>query len=403
MRDTLVVDLSDWLSGPYCTKLLADYGARVIKVEGLAGDPARRMGPFPDDAAIPEGGGLFLHLNTNKQSVAVDLSKADGIEIVRALAARADVVVESSAPEVLAGMGLAAKDMIAAKPDLVVTSVTGFGQSGPYKDWQISEIVAFAMGGPMNASGIPGREPVKLVGNVVQMQSGATACTATLGALFWARTTGVGQHVDVATFETQNGSLDRRRYNLLSYEYSSTVGERAPVVGAGRPGVGGRFMAADGIELTTGRIWPDHVARMVTVLGDARLAALWGEHGLAIMSDYAPIVDDAIGRWVSQRPSRQAMRQAQAGGWPVVVVNDPLKLLSDDHFVARHFWRFGHHPVAGNLPYTGPPWRLDGDGDGWALRRTAPRLGQDTDAVLADVLDISQERIAELRTSGTVR
>src|SRR5690606_38508507 len=129
-----------------------------------------------------------------------------------------------------------------------------------------TEIVAFAMGG-MSASGVIDREPVKLAGNAVLMQSGATACVATLGALFHAVERGVGQHVDVATFETQNGSLDRRRYYLLSYEYSGSVVQRAHVVGAGRPAAGGRFECADGRMVTTGRIWPDHVGRMVQVLG----------------------------------------------------------------------------------------------------------------------------------------
>jgi crotonobetainyl-CoA:carnitine CoA-transferase CaiB-like acyl-CoA transferase len=256
------------------------------------------------------------------------------------------------------------------------------------------------MGGPMNASGNPEREPVKLIGNVVQMQSGATACTATLGALFGAQETGVGQHVDVATFETQNGSLDRRRYYLLSYEYSSTVGGRAAVVGAGRPAAGGRFTASDGAEVTTGRIWPDHVQRMVAVLGDERLHALWEEHGLSVMSDHPELINQAIARWVAQRRARQAMRDAQAAGWPVVVVNDPWLLLSDEHLVARQFWQWAKHPMVGDLPFTGPPWRVDGGG--WALRRTAPTLGQDTDVVLSGLLGMSEPLIKELRALGVV-
>lgn len=399
LEDVLVVDLSEWIAGPNCTKLLADFGARVVKVERPGGDPARGMGPFPGDEPDPERSGLFLHLNTNKESVVVDPSTEDGAAIVRTLATKADVVVESFRPGTMATWGLDPGDLIERNPSLVVTSVTPFGQTGPYRDWEMTEIVAFAMGG-MNVSGVADREPVKLAGNAVLMQSGATACTATLGALFHALERGEGQHVDVATFETQNGSLDRRRYYLLSYEYSGTVAERAVVVGAGRPAAGGRFECADGKMITTGRIWPDHVGRMVELLADDELSSRWGELGLAVMSEEPELINRVLAAWAAARPSRTAMREAQAHGWPVVVVNDPLLLLEDDHLRARGFWVTAHHPAAGDVVHTGPPWRVDGGG--WELRRAAPTLGQDTDAVLGELAGLTDERIADLRARGVV-
>jgi crotonobetainyl-CoA:carnitine CoA-transferase CaiB-like acyl-CoA transferase len=395
----LVLDLTEWVAGPYCTKLLADFGARVVKVERPDGDPARSMGPFPRDRPDPERSGMFLHLNTNKQSVVVDLTRPDGAAVVRSLAARADVVVESSTPGTLAAVGLAPSDLLTDHPALVITSVTAFGQTGPYRDWEMTDIVAFAMGG-MSASGVHDREPVKLIGNAVLMQSGATACVATLGALFHAQERGDGQHVDVATFETQNGSLDRRRYYLLSYEYSGTVAQRAAVVGAGRPAAGGRFECADAKMVTTGRIWPDHVGRMVTVLDDPTLTERWAAEGLDVMADDPDLVNRVLAAWCAARPARVAMREAQAAGWPVVVVNDPQLLLSDDHLQARGFWVTATHPVAGALPYTGPPWRIGGGG--WAIARTAPTLGQDTDAVLRELAGRSPDAIADLRARGIV-
>jgi crotonobetainyl-CoA:carnitine CoA-transferase CaiB-like acyl-CoA transferase len=311
----VVVDLTEWIAGPNCTKLLADFGARVIKVERPGGDPARAMGPFPGDVADREQSGMFLHLNTNKESIVIDLSKPEGAELVAALAARADVVAESFRPGTMAGCGLDAAALIEARPGLVVTSVTPFGQTGPYRDWEMTEIVAFAMGG-MSASGTADREPVKLIGNAVLMQSGATACAATLGAVFHAQERGVGQQVDVATFETQNGTLDRRRYYLLSYEYSGTVAERVAVVGAGRPAVGGRFECADGKLITTGRLWPDHVGRMVNVLGDPELTARWAAVGLEVMEEQPERVNRLLAGWAAGRPARVAMREAQQAGWP---------------------------------------------------------------------------------------
>jgi len=391
-----VIDLSEGIAGPYCTKLLADFGARVIKVERPGGDVARRWGPFPTGDANPEASGTFLHLNTNKHGIVVDWLRPEGARIVRDLACSADVLVDACRPGMLAEAGLGVGRLLAETPRLVVCSITGFGQSGPYCDYEMTEIVAFAMGGPMNASGIPDREPVKLVGNVVQAHAGANACAAILAAAYHAGRTGVGQHLDVAVFETQNGSLDRRRYYNLAYQYSSTVTLRQATVGLARPAPGGRFLAHDGRWVTTGRIWPDHVERMGKILGLRLDASILSEQGDAARAE----VNAAIAAWVAERDSRQAMRDAQAQGWPVVVVNDPLSLLDDDHLVARNYWRRAGHPVAGDLPYCGPPWRTQGSG--WVLRRTAPTLGQDTDRILREDAGCRASDIAALRRLGVV-
>jgi len=399
-----VLDLSEWVAGPFCAKQLGDHGARVIKVERPGGDPARRMGPFPADvtggAADPERSALFLHLNTNKDSVVIDADTAEGAGLLRRLATRADVVVESSRPGTMARRGLDAASLIEARPSLVVTSVTAFGQTGPYRDWEMTDLVAFAMGGPMNASGVTDREPVKLAGNAVLMQSGATAATATLAALYHAWRYGTGQHVDVATFETQNGSCDRRRYYLLSYAYSGITSARVASVGVNEPVAGGRFTCADGAVVSTGRVWPDHVERMVRVLDDPAVTAVWEASGQACMHTHAAVVDAGLARWAAQRPARRAMREAQAGGWPVVVANDPLTLLDDEHLQARGFWVTATHPDAGTLPYPGPPFRLPGGG--WALRNTAPRLGAGTDAVLCELAGCDDAELAALRARGVV-
>ncbi|WP_214402227.1 CaiB/BaiF CoA transferase family protein [Pseudonocardia lacus] len=393
-----VVDLSQGVAGPFCARLLADYGATAVKVESPAGDESRRAGPFPGDEPDPECSGLFLHLNTNKRGIVVDSRAPAGVDVVRRLVAAADVVVESARPADVAGTGLEPAALLAGREDLVVTSVTPFGQDGPYRDYRMTEIVAFAMGGPMNSSGSPDREPVKLAGNAVQMQSGATALTATLGALFHAQSTGRGQHVDVATYETQNGSLDRRRYYLLSYQYSGYVTQRAHKVGAGRIAVGGRFPTRDGRMITTGAVWPTHLPRMVSVLGDEELSARFAERGEELIVAQPELVNAAIASWAASRDARAAMREAQSAGWPVVVVNDPKTLLTDEHLVARGFWVEGESPM-GPVPHTGAPWKVDGGG--WALRAPAPRLGQHTDEVLRET-GFDDAAIAGLRAEGVV-
>jgi crotonobetainyl-CoA:carnitine CoA-transferase CaiB-like acyl-CoA transferase len=130
------------------------------------------------------------------------------------------------------------------------------------------------------------------------------------------------------------------------------------------------------------------------------LARLWEDLGVEVMSEHPDLINRLVAGWAASRESRTAMREAQAAGWPVVVVNDPRLLLSDDHLLARGFWVTADHPAAGPLPYTGAPWRVDGAG--WAIKRTAPLLGQDTDAVLAELAGLEGDEISRLRASGVV-
>ena len=211
LSDVKVLDLTWHIAGPYCTKLLAGYGAEVIKVERPGeGDPTRRMGPFFKDDPHPEKSGLFLHLNTNKKGITLNLKSATGKKILKALVSDADILVESFSPRVMPSLGLDYQTLEQINPKLVMVSISNFGQSGPYRDFKASEIVEYAMGGEMYSTGTAGREPLKLGGNVTQYQAGTVAAVATMGALYSAECQEVGQHVDVSIMETQAGSTDRR-------------------------------------------------------------------------------------------------------------------------------------------------------------------------------------------------
>ncbi len=160
LDDITVLDLTHHIAGPYCTKLLATYGAEVIKIERPGnGDAARLAGPFPGDESHAEKSGLFLHLNTNKQSVTLNLQHPKGQALIRELVKQVDVVVENFSPRVLPSLGLSYTDLEALNPNLVMTSISNFGQTGPYRDWKAQDIVIYAMGGAMNITGMPEREP----------------------------------------------------------------------------------------------------------------------------------------------------------------------------------------------------------------------------------------------------
>ena len=157
LSDVRVLDLTHGISGPYCTKLLADFGADVIKVERPGGDYARTLGPFPDDIPHPEKSGLFLFLNTNKRGIVLDLKTPDGVEMLKKLVRDADILVENFRPGVMSSLGLGYETLSAINPNLVMTSISNFGQTGPYRDFLATELTLFAMGGAMNRTGLQDR------------------------------------------------------------------------------------------------------------------------------------------------------------------------------------------------------------------------------------------------------
>ena len=223
-----VLELAEGIAGPFCGKLLADFGADVIKAEPPAGDRSRQRGQDPEQSP------LFLHLNTNKRSIIVDPTTAAGQRRIVELGRTVDVVIDGYEPGYLAGFGLSAERLTDTNPALVVTSITPFGLTGPSAGQPAAEITLYATGGAMNATGLVEREPVKLAADIGQYQCGNMAALATLAALTVAESSGEGVHVDVANLETQAGSIDRRMTYLL---YRAYTGRNAPRRGRRAPAV----------------------------------------------------------------------------------------------------------------------------------------------------------------------
>ena len=204
-----VLDLSEGVAGAYCTKLLAGFGADVIKIERPGGgDPVRRHGPFPDDLPHGEKGALFLYLNTGKKSITLDIAQRSGALLLLRLVEGAEVVVESFPPGWLTELGLGYGSLARIKPRLVMTSVTPFGQDGPYAGYRATNLTAFAAGGQMVVTGEPDREPLKNGGYQAEYQAGLHAFAATAVAAFSADATEVGQHIDIAAVECMATALE---------------------------------------------------------------------------------------------------------------------------------------------------------------------------------------------------
>lgn len=362
-----VIELAEGIAGPYASKLLADYGADVVKVEPADGDRVRRLGPFPEGSDDPETGALHLHLNTNKRSVI----GAPADPLVESLIAGADVVIQSTPdPD--------PSQLRAQHPGLVIVTVTPFGLTGPRSSWKGEEIVHYAYGGPMSAQGDPDREPLKMGGDLGQYQCGSIGAVAALAGLAFVAKGGEGAHIDLSNVESQIGTIDRRMTYLL---YSSYRGEDVPRQGGYSVGplpMGCRPAADGHVQVSTLLNW---VQRMLDVVDDPEMTALFEDPMWLFSETHPDLLDALLLGWTVTRDRQAAMEEAQAKGWPVTAVNRPVDLLSDPHFEDRGFFVDVEHPVAGSVRQAGSPIRMD---DGWQVRRPAPTLGQHTEEVAAE-------------------
>ncbi|MFV0526730.1 MAG: CaiB/BaiF CoA transferase family protein [Acidimicrobiales bacterium] len=362
-----VLELAQGIPGPFAAKLLADYGADVIKLEPPEGDLSRRMGPFPESLPDQERSALFLHLNTNKRSV---VAPHDG-ELAERLLAWADVVIQSEpVPD--------PAELRRRHPKLVVVTATSFGLTGPYAGYRGEEIVHIAVGGPMSASGDPDREPIKMGADIGQYQCGSVGAVAALAAVMVAESTGAGVHIDLANVDTQAASIDRRMTFLLYGAYRS---ENVPRPGgySVSPFPGGCRPAGDGhVQVSTLMNW---IPRMLRVLDDEVMSELYANPAWLLDEDLPDTADSQLMMWTLTRTRQAAMEEAQAEGWPVTAMNRPVDLLTDPHLEARGYFVPTDHPAAGVVRQPGPPWRME---DGWRLHRPAPLLGQHTDEVTAE-------------------
>ena len=398
LSDVKVLDFTHYVAGPYCTKLLADYGADVVKAERPdGGDRARRMGPFPEDIPHPEKSGLFLHLNTNKRGITLDLNKRAAVNIVKQLVEDTDLVVESFRPGTMARFGLDYASLKEINPRLVMTSISNFGQTGPYRDFRAAEIMFYGMGGEMYSTGLRDREPLNLAANVVLYQAGAAAAVATMGAVYAAMGHGAGQQVDVSIMETQVGSIDRRMSNLVAFQYTGETIGRASGGASGYPS--GVYQCEDGyFQVTGGR---NYFPRVVRMLGEPEFLteARWTTSEAQRDADMKAEFEEYFQAWIKTRPKYDAWRTAQDAR----VLSGPLNtigdLMQDPVFNQRGAFADISHPEAGELKYPGRPFIMQESP--WSVNRPAPLLGQHNQDILGS-LGYSGDDIVRLRQQGVI-
>ena len=226
-RGTRVLDLTRVVAGPYATKLLADYGADVLKLEPPGGDPARRFGPFPGDREDLDASGLFLHLNTNTRAATLDPGTPEGAATIRRLARECDIVVEDHAPGRTSRWGWGWDELSSGRDDLVMISITPFGQDGPYRDYLGSEITLQAMGGPMIITGHATKEPLKPAGHVAHYAAGAAAALAIALARYRVEAGGAATTSILAVYECQARFRDRPMLASATPRAAASIARRS--------------------------------------------------------------------------------------------------------------------------------------------------------------------------------
>jgi crotonobetainyl-CoA:carnitine CoA-transferase CaiB-like acyl-CoA transferase len=290
-------------------------------------------------------------------------------------------------------------DLEPVNPRLVMTSITNFGQTGPYRDWKAQDIVIYAMGGAMNITGLPEREPLRLAMNLMAYQGGNVAATATMTGVLGVRRLGSGQHIDVSLFEVHAGSIDRRTTSLVGYQYTGEPGYREAAVGIGIFPAG-VIPCQDGYiqTLVFPYVWERLLAamEMSELNEDPRFADPLERMTQDRRPEFMAIFQD----WLNRNSRYEAMAKAQAQRVPLTAVNPPSAVLHDPHFQARGAFVSVGHPVAGTLPYTREPFRMQASPA--EPVRHAPLLGEHTDTVLSQRLGLSASDLADLRQHGVI-
>jgi len=393
-----VLDLTQGIAGPYVTKLYSDYGAEVIKIERPgAGDPARRIGPFPGDDPHPEKSGMFLTLNTGKQSVTLNLKTRTGRQILLALAADADVIVESYRAGTLEQLDLAPVRFAEANPSAALVRISNFGQTGPKRDFEADDLIEYAAAGILQVTGEPDREPVALGLFTPLFLAGGICAPMALAAMQASRRDGQQEVVDFSVHEGLTGSMDRGGPNLVSYQYSGElmVARRERVLINALPN--GVFPCADGyIQVTTQTNW---FPRFCRVIGKPEWAT--DERMLSNLNDPLAVggeIEAAFYEWLLPRTKQQAMLEAQAVGWPLSPLNTPADVVKDPHFRERGFFAELEHPLGGTVELPGLAVRFSGTP---GEMRRAPMVGEHNSAVLQQ-LGYAPAEIAALRTQGVI-
>jgi crotonobetainyl-CoA:carnitine CoA-transferase CaiB-like acyl-CoA transferase len=366
-----IVECGQGISAAFATKLLADLGADVIKVEPPEGDVVRRRGPFPEDKPDPENSGLFTYLNVNKRGVVADLTAPDGRQLLSRLLQSADILIHNIAPVARAGHGLESMALSADYPRLLVAAISIFGETGPYANYHGYDLTA------ANASGwafvSPGASPhedlppLRCFGDQCDFQAGVHTAMVVLAAYLHRLQSGKGQTIDIAEREVVTGLIEN---NLVHYTYAGRVASRL-----GDRVIGPWFIAdcSDG-QIFVLAVEEEQWQRLVQLMGNPEWASeeLFKDRLSRAQNNDA--LKALMSEWIASWKVQDLYRAAQEHRIPFAPINTMQSLYASEHLHERQFFVELEQPGVGRLRLPGMPSRYGNLS--WAIRRPPPRLGE---------------------------
>ena len=399
LSDLRVIEFGELVAAPFCAKLLADLGAEVIKAERpQRGDVARSYGPFQGDIPHSERSGLFLYLNTNKLGITLSLASSEGTKILKELVAESDVLVESNPPGVMKQLGLDYDSLRQINPQIVVTSITPFGQTGPYSGYRAFDLNTWHAGG----LGYIWREryledgpgpPLKGAGTLADFHTGVSAAIATMCAIVRRDLTGKGQHIDVSAQECIASVLGSA---FATLQMTGHVPGRGTDV---RSAMMQPLPCKDGSVQLTGREEAQWQALM-DAMGNPEWAKDDWCQSRQSRAENADVLRLLMTEWTMAHTKDEIVEGVQGRRSPASMVKDMGDVVTDKHLRSRDFFVSADHPEAGVVEYPSAPHKLSETP--WSIRRPAPLLGEHNEEIYSNRLKYSSEQLVEFREAGII-
>jgi len=400
-----ILDLCDE-KGALCGKILADLGAEVIKIEPPAGDPSRAIGPFYHDEPGPENSLTWWAFNTGKKDITLDLETPQGKEIFKQLAKEADAVLESFAPGYLDSLGLGYEELHKLNKGIVLTSVTPFGQDGPYAHYKGDDLVLWAVGGVMYQCGYPDRAPMRPSTPQVYPNACLQACAGTLAALFGRNRTGEGDHVDVSGMETVGHLM---MYEPLAWKYEHRYLNRCGAKSwRGTTLLRQVWSCKDGmvaIRLVGGkqsRTLKAFVDWMIE-LGDAGDLDKYDWNNLDLYSMPPEEIDHIEGIWAEfllKHTKAELFAEALKRRFDLTPVQNCADLVADEQLRERDYWqRVEHEDLGESFLYPGAPFKSSQNV--WSIKGRSPHIGEHNEEILGQ-LSYTKADIDKLKEEGII-
>jgi CoA:oxalate CoA-transferase len=365
-----VLDFTRVLSGPYCTALLADLGADVVKVESPAGDEYRHIGPFRGGESA-----LFQLMNRNKQGIVLDLKSTSGADLAAALAAQADVLVENFRPGVASRLGLGYPQLRAANPRLVYASISGFGQTGPLRELPAFDLVAQAMSGLMALTGDADGPPLKVGESLGDLAAGLFCSWAILAALYERTRTGCGREIDVAMVDSLISLMPTA---VAQWMFGTAplrrIGNRHPI---STPF--GAYPSSDGYIVIC-VLSAAHFAALMSCIGRPELGRDPRYASDELRTRHEPELTALLTAWARGLTSADALERLQGAGVPASRIESPEEVFASGHVRERRVLSALSHPLLGSIPAMEQPAHFAGLDRG--RQRAAPALDEHRQAVL---------------------